>query len=134
MNRNRVYKTKKDCEPEQGKRAKVGTCGDCIYYDWKEHKCGRGAHEVGKPHDAFYQDCSLGLYEEKEEEMSELIDKQEALKKLWELHGSVDLDGMAIIREAIKLIESLPSVKKEPNVFTEKYMKKLLIALNAEQK
>ncbi len=66
MNRNRVYKTKKDCEPEQGKRAEVGTCGDCIYYDWKEHKCGRGAHEVGKPHDTFIKIALLDYTKKKE--------------------------------------------------------------------
>ena len=47
---------------------KIYCCGDCIFYNWTEHNCSRGAHEVGKPHDTFYQDCPLGLYEEEENE------------------------------------------------------------------
>lgn len=43
--------------------------------------------------------------------MSELIDKQKVLEKLWELDSFVDIDGMAITREAIKLIENIPVVE-----------------------
>ena len=49
------------------KYVKIYCCGDCIFYNWKEHNCARGAHEVGKPRDTFYQDCPLGLYEEEED-------------------------------------------------------------------
>ena len=43
---------------------KIYCCGDCIYYNWKKHKCNRGASEEGKPTDRFYRDCPLGLNEE----------------------------------------------------------------------
>lgn len=43
---------------------KVYCCGDCIYYNWKNHECNRGAHEEGEASDNFYQDCPLGLHEE----------------------------------------------------------------------
>ena len=43
--------------------------------------------------------------------MSELIDKQKVLKKLCELDDFVDFEGMAITREAIKLIENIPVVE-----------------------
>lgn len=43
--------------------------------------------------------------------MSELIDKQKVLKKLWELDSLVDFEGMAVTRTAINLIESIPIVE-----------------------
>ena len=43
--------------------------------------------------------------------MSELIDKQKVLEKLWELDNFVDFEGMAITRKAIKLIENIPVVE-----------------------
>lgn len=41
--------------------------------------------------------------------MSELIDKQKVLKKLWELDSLVDFEGMAVTRAAINMIENLPT-------------------------
>ena len=41
--------------------------------------------------------------------MSELIDKQKVLEKLWELDDFVDLEGMAVTREAINMIENIPT-------------------------
>lgn len=50
---------------------KVYCCGDCIYYNWKKHKCNRGASEEGKPQDHFYRDCPLGIWTEEERESEE---------------------------------------------------------------
>ena len=33
-------------------------CGDCPYYNWKKHRCGKGATE-GAAADPFYSDCPL---------------------------------------------------------------------------
>ena len=41
--------------------------------------------------------------------MSELIDKQKVLKKLWELDSLVDFEGMAVTRAAINMIETMPT-------------------------
>lgn len=41
--------------------------------------------------------------------MSELIDKQKVLKKLWELDSFVDFEGMAVTRAAINMIETIPT-------------------------
>ena len=57
---------------------KIYCCGDCIYYNWKNHKCNRGAHEEGKASDNFYQDCPLGLHEEVDDE------RPETMSLLWE--------------------------------------------------
>lgn len=38
-------------------------CGDCPYYNWKKHKCGKGATE-GVAADPFYSDCPLNWREE----------------------------------------------------------------------
>ena len=46
---------------------KIYCCGDCVNYNWKKHCCKLGANKEGKPSDSFYQDCPLGLHEEKEE-------------------------------------------------------------------
>lgn len=40
---------------------KITCCGDCIYYDWKKHKCKRGAVQEGKPQDHFFRDCPAGI-------------------------------------------------------------------------
>ena len=41
--------------------------------------------------------------------MSELIDKQKALKKLCGLDNLVDFEGMAVTRAAINMIENIPT-------------------------
>lgn len=43
---------------------KIYCCGDCIHYNWKKHKCNRGAKEEGKPTDHFYRDCPMGIHTE----------------------------------------------------------------------
>ena len=55
--------------PKEGKvreYVKIYCCGDCIYYNWKKHKCNRGAHEEGKTTEHFYRDCPIGLNTEDE--------------------------------------------------------------------
>lgn len=47
---------------------KVYCCGDCIYYNWKKHKCNRGAHEEGKADEHFFRDCPIGICEEEDED------------------------------------------------------------------
>jgi hypothetical protein len=42
----------------------IGCCGDCPYYNWKKHNCGKGAKEEGKPTDNFYVNCPLNYREE----------------------------------------------------------------------
>lgn len=43
---------------------KIYCCGDCIHYDWKKHRCKRGAHIEGKATDSFFRDCPEGLHTE----------------------------------------------------------------------
>lgn len=45
---------------------KIYCCGDCGYYDWRKHKCQRGA----KVDDGsrFFRDCPIGIHEEKDGE------------------------------------------------------------------
>jgi len=50
---------------------KIYCCGDCVYYNWKKHKCSRGAKDEGKAQDKFYRDCPLGIHVEKEDERKE---------------------------------------------------------------
>ena len=45
---------------------KIYCCGDCVYYDWKKHKCKRGAHEEGRADEHFYRDCPMGICVEDE--------------------------------------------------------------------
>ena len=47
---------------------KIYCCGDCVYYNWKKHKCNRGAHEEGRAYEHFYRDCPMGIYKEIEDE------------------------------------------------------------------
>lgn len=47
---------------------KIYCCGDCVYYNWKKHKCSRGAKEEGEPTDHFYRDCPMGIHKETESE------------------------------------------------------------------
>lgn len=44
---------------------KIYCCGDCINYDWKKHRCRRGAHDEGNNTEHFYRDCPLGICVEK---------------------------------------------------------------------
>lgn len=37
----------------------LGCCGDCPYYNWRKHRCGKGANEEGAAQDNFYLDCPL---------------------------------------------------------------------------
>ena len=46
---------------------KIYCCGDCGYYNWKKHKCSRGAKEDPDPRNHFYRDCPLGIHEDEEE-------------------------------------------------------------------
>lgn len=41
----------------------VGCCGDCPYYNYKKHKCEKGAIDEGEATDKFYVDCPLNWYE-----------------------------------------------------------------------
>ena len=43
---------------------KIYCCGDCGYYDWRKHKCCRGAKvdDGGR----FFRDCPIGIHEEKD--------------------------------------------------------------------
>lgn len=34
-------------------------CGDCPFYDFKRHECGKGAKDEGRAQDPFYRDCPL---------------------------------------------------------------------------
>lgn len=47
---------------------KIYCCGDCVYYDWKKHKCKRGAHEEGQGYQHFYRDCPVGINVEEVDE------------------------------------------------------------------
>lgn len=45
---------------------KIYCCGDCGYYDWRKHKCQRGA----KVDDGsrFFRDCPIGIHKEKDDD------------------------------------------------------------------
>jgi hypothetical protein len=43
---------------------KIYCCGDCGYYDWKKHKCKRGAKDDDGSR--FFRDCPIGIHEEKD--------------------------------------------------------------------
>lgn len=37
----------------------IACCGDCVYYDWKKHKCKRCNSIETDPRKPFYDDCPL---------------------------------------------------------------------------
>lgn len=37
----------------------ISCCGDCIYYNYKRHRCMRGCNDEGEATDSFYRDCPL---------------------------------------------------------------------------
>lgn len=37
----------------------VSICGECGFYDWKKHRCSRGATKETDPKAPFYDDCPL---------------------------------------------------------------------------
>ena len=45
---------------------KIYCCGDCIQYNWKKHKCNRGAKDKGRADQHFFRDCPLGIHVEDE--------------------------------------------------------------------
>ena len=47
---------------------RIYCCGDCVNYDWKKHRCLRGAKDKGEAQDHFYRDCPLKDYVEGEEQ------------------------------------------------------------------
>lgn len=44
-------------------------CGDCVYYNFKKHKCTIGAKVEGTAQDHFYADCPLDDFETKVAEL-----------------------------------------------------------------
>ena len=46
---------------------KIYCCGDCIYYDYKKHKCKLHAVDEGTGKESFYRDCPLGIHKEEED-------------------------------------------------------------------
>ena len=47
---------------------KIYCCGDCIYYNYKKHKCNSGAKDEGTGKESFYRDCPLGIHKEEDDE------------------------------------------------------------------
>jgi hypothetical protein len=37
----------------------ISCCGDCVYYDWKKHRCKRGFVVETNPENSFFDDCAL---------------------------------------------------------------------------
>ena len=37
----------------------ITCCGDCVYYDWKKHRCKRCQSVETDPRKHFYDDCPL---------------------------------------------------------------------------
>ena len=61
---------------------KIYCCGDCGYYDWKKHKCKRGAKvDDGS---SFFRDCPIGIHEEKDGDDAEgTIQKEWQRERQW---------------------------------------------------
>lgn len=45
----------------------ITCCGDCVYYDWKKHKCSRGASVETDAREHFYDDCPIPDVEQLDE-------------------------------------------------------------------
>lgn len=50
---------------------KIYCCGDCVYYDWKKHRCKRGAKDDGTGREQFYRDCPIGICTEEDKPKEE---------------------------------------------------------------
>lgn len=37
----------------------IECCGDCVYYNWKKHRCTNGANKDPDPRSPFFADCPL---------------------------------------------------------------------------
>lgn len=37
----------------------ITCCGDCVYYDWKKHRCKRGFNDATNPQNHFFDNCAL---------------------------------------------------------------------------
>lgn len=68
-------KNEDDAMKKDMEYVKIYCCGDCGYYNWKKHKCSRGAKDEGKAQDKFYRDCPLGIHVEKDDERIEKNEK-----------------------------------------------------------
>lgn len=49
-------------------KIEVGCCGECPYYNWKKHKCSKGATAEVDYRIPFYDDCPLEWEEIEREE------------------------------------------------------------------
>ena len=54
----------------------ITCCGDCVYYDWKKHKCKNRYNKESNAQDHFYDDCNVfkDLEEHEKEIYSKAID------------------------------------------------------------
>lgn len=49
-------------------KIKIDCCGDCPYYNYRRHKCLKGAMKENRAYDPFYDDCPLEWEEIEHEE------------------------------------------------------------------
>ena len=94
----------------------ITCCGDCVYYDWKKHKCSRGASVETDAREHFYDDCPIPDVEQLDEkeirakaidEFAERYKKENVAPKVFERIFRMVQLGESDFSEVAEYINSL---------------------------
>ena len=89
----------------------ITCCGDCVYYNFKKHKCTRGASVETNAKDHFYDDCPIPDVEQldADEIRNKAIDEFVAKAEEWNnnIKSIRNEDGFFTIENIRKIAEKI---------------------------
>ena len=109
---------------------RIYCCGDCVYYDWKKHKCKRGAHVTENAQDHFFADCPLDDFIEEDRSKAEGEDKRtdaeiEKAISFFRDMNECTYGNLEEVEMAIKALEQKSCIEKTTEQASKEFEEKL---------